>query len=183
MVVGGVVTHFALNSNGASEVRKLGENVVDWCTGLTTLTPGVRELASSLAIGRCSPREVSEVLRRCFVLRPVLRTMVAQWRRGDYLCDAGGIDRNLVVCSDWIDLRENARTRELVGVVMYVSDGVAVGNGSGVQRSIVSAGTPIVVLLGQDVKWGGSRTLGVAGCAIPQHGVEFRFGNSEPVRC
>jgi hypothetical protein len=32
-VVEGVVTHLALNSSGASEVRKLGENVVDWCTG------------------------------------------------------------------------------------------------------------------------------------------------------
>jgi hypothetical protein len=86
------------------------------------------------------------------------------------------------LCSDYIDLRENARTRELVGVVMYVSEGVAVGNGSGVQHSTVSARTPTVVL-GHDVKCGGPRTLGAAGYAISQHGVEFRFGNSEPVRC
>jgi hypothetical protein len=31
-VVDGIVTHLALNSSGASEVLKLGENVVDWCT-------------------------------------------------------------------------------------------------------------------------------------------------------
>jgi hypothetical protein len=65
---------------------------------------------------------------------------------------------------------------------MYVSDVVAVGNGSGVQRSVVSAGTPTVVL-GHDVKFGGPRALRAAGCAIAQHGVEFRFGNSEAVRC
>jgi hypothetical protein len=89
-------------------------------------------------------------------------------KRSSYggLLDVGGVDRNLIVCSDSIDLRENARTRELVGVIMYVSDGVAVGNGLGVQRSIVSAGTPTVVVLGHDVRCGGPRTLGAAGCAI-----------------
>jgi hypothetical protein len=66
---------------------------------------------------------------------------------------------------------------------MYVSDRVAVGSGSGVQRSIVSARAPTFVLLGDDVKCGGPRTLGAAGRAISQHGVEFRFGSNEPVRC
>jgi hypothetical protein len=51
------------------------------------------------------------------------------------------------------------------------------------QGSIVSAETPIVVLLGHDVKCGGPRIHGAAGCAISQHDVEFRFGNSQPVRC
>jgi hypothetical protein len=43
-VVKGVVTHLALNLSGAVEVWKLGENVVDWCTGAVTLR--IRELVA-----------------------------------------------------------------------------------------------------------------------------------------
>jgi hypothetical protein len=35
---------------------------------------------------------------------------------------------------------------------MFVTDGIAIGNGSGVQRPIVSAGTPTIVLLGHDMQ-------------------------------
>jgi hypothetical protein len=59
------------------------------------------------------------------------------------------MDGNLVVYPYQIDLGE-ATTRELVGVIMYVKDGIAVGNGSGVQRSVVSTGTPTVVFLGHN---------------------------------
>jgi hypothetical protein len=31
-VVDGIVTNLVLNSSGTSEVRKLGENAVHWCT-------------------------------------------------------------------------------------------------------------------------------------------------------
>jgi hypothetical protein len=64
-----------------------------------------------------------------------------------------------------------------------VTNRIAVWNGSDVQRYVVTAGTPTVVFLGHDIKSRGSRTFGEASCAIPQHGVEFRFGNSESVRC
>jgi hypothetical protein len=37
-----------------------------------------RECVGSQAVERCSPREAFEVLRRCFVLRPVLRTISAK---------------------------------------------------------------------------------------------------------
>jgi hypothetical protein len=40
----------------------------------------------------------------------------------------------VVVCPHQIDLGEEATTRELVGIIMYVTDGIAVGDGSGVQR-------------------------------------------------
>jgi hypothetical protein len=66
---------------------------------------------------------------------------------------------------------------------MDMRDGVAVGNSAGVQGSVVTAGTPTVVLLGHDMECGGPRTFGAASCAILQHGVEFGLGNSEPVRC
>jgi hypothetical protein len=61
---------------------------------------------------------------------------------------------------------------------MDVTGRIAVWNGTNVQRSVVSAGTPTVVLLRHDVKYGGPRTLGAASCATSQHGVEFCFVNS-----
>jgi hypothetical protein len=82
-----------------------------------------------------------------------------------------------------INLGEETATRELMRVVMEVTNRIAVRNGTGVQRSTVSAGTPTIVLLGHYVKCGGPRTLGAASSAISQHGVKFRFGNNEPVRC
>jgi hypothetical protein len=57
------------------------------------------------------------------------------------------MDRNLVICSNPMDLGEETATGELMIVVMVVTDRIAVWNGKGVQRSIVSAGTPTVVLL------------------------------------
>jgi hypothetical protein len=93
------------------------------------------------------------------------------------LLDIAGMDRNLVVCSNQINLGEEAT------VVMDVTDRIAVWNGTSVERSVVSAGMPTVVLLRRDVKCGGPRIFGAASCAISQHGVESRFGNGEPVRC
>jgi hypothetical protein len=46
-----------------------------------------------------------------------------------------GIDGNLVVCPHKIDLGEEATTRELVRLIMYVTVGIVVGSGSGVQCS------------------------------------------------
>jgi hypothetical protein len=39
---------------------------------------------------------------------------------------------NLVVCPHQIDLGEGATTREVMGVSVDVTDGISVGNGSGV---------------------------------------------------
>jgi hypothetical protein len=64
-----------------------------------------------------------------------------------------------------------------------VDERIVVWNGSGVQRSKVSATMLTVVLPGHYMKCRGPRALGVASCAIPQQGVEFRFGNSETVGC
>jgi hypothetical protein len=59
--------------------------------------------------------------------------------------------RNLVVNLHQADLREDTTTRELVEIIFNVTDGVAVGTGTGVQRSIVTARTPTVVLLRHDM--------------------------------
>jgi hypothetical protein len=56
------------------------------------------------------------------------------------------MDRNLVVYPHQINLGEEATTRKLVGVIMYVTDGKAVWNGSSIPCSIVSIGMPTVVL-------------------------------------
>jgi hypothetical protein len=82
------------------------------------------------------------------------------------------MDRNLVVYSNHIDLGEEMATRELMRIVMDVMNRIAAWNGTGVQRSVVSAGTPTFVLLGHDVKCGGPRTLGAGSCAISQHVVD-----------
>jgi hypothetical protein len=73
------------------------------------------------------------------------------------------VDRYLIVRSH----------EKLVGVIIYMADGVAVGGGPGVQRSVVAAGTPTVVLLGYDVEGGRPGALGAASRTFPQHGVEF----------
>jgi hypothetical protein len=60
-------------------------------------------------------------------------------KRPKGLLDITRMGRNVVVCSHQIDLGEETATRELMRVVMDVSDRIAVWNGMGVQRSIVSA--------------------------------------------
>jgi hypothetical protein len=64
---------------------------------------------------------------------------------------------------------------------VYVANGIAVGRGSGVQRSIVAAGAPTVVL-GHDVQGQGPRALGRKSSTFAHHGVELDFGDFEPVR-
>jgi hypothetical protein len=62
-----------------------------------------------------------------------------------------GMDGNLIVCLHQIGLKEEVTTRELVGVLMYVTDGIAVGTGLDIQHSTVSAWTPTIVLLWYDM--------------------------------
>jgi hypothetical protein len=62
-------------------------------------------------------------------------------------------------------------------------DAVAVGNGTGVEGSVIATGTPPVVLLGYNVERRRPGTLGAASCAVPQHGVELGFGDSETIWC
>jgi hypothetical protein len=52
-VVDSVVTHLALNSSGASEVWKLGENAVDWCTDIDDFDTGDTRIG---CLGRCRQR-------------------------------------------------------------------------------------------------------------------------------
>jgi hypothetical protein len=85
--------------------------------------------------------------------------------------------------SHQVDFGEDGTTEKLVGVVMDMPDGVAVGNGAGIEGSVIVTGTPPVVLLGNDVELRRPGTLGAASCAILQPGVELGFGDSEPIRC
>jgi hypothetical protein len=88
----------------------------------------------------------------------------------------------LVVSSHQVDFGEDGKTEKLVGVVMDMPDGVAVGNGTGVEGSVIATGTPPVSLLGNDVECRRPGTLGAASSAVLQHGVELGFGDSEPIR-
>jgi hypothetical protein len=81
------------------------------------------------------------------------------------------MDGDLVVISYQVDFGEDGTTEKLVGVVMDMPDGVAVGNGTGVEGSVIATGTPPVVLLGYDVERRRPGTLGAASRAVPQHGV------------
>jgi hypothetical protein len=97
--------------------------------------------------------------------------------------DMTGMDKNLVVCSNQIDLGEEKATRQLMTVVMGVTDWITVWNNLGVQRSVVSIGMPTVVLLGHDMWCRGSATLIAERCAVPQHGAELGFSDGESVWC
>jgi hypothetical protein len=66
---------------------------------------------------------------------------------------------------------------------MDMPDGVAVGNGTRVEGSVIATGTPPVAFLGYDVERRRQGTLGASSCAVPQHGVELGFGDSQLIRC
>jgi hypothetical protein len=99
------------------------------------------------------------------------------------LLDIIGMDGDLVIGSHQVDFGKDGATEKLVGVVVDMADGVAVGNGPGIQRSVLSAWAPTVVLLGFDVEGGRPGALVSASGAFSQHGVELGFGDGEPVRC
>jgi hypothetical protein len=62
------------------------------------------------------------------------------------------MDGDLIVSSHQVDFEEDGTTEKQMGVVMDMPDGVAVGNGTGVEGSVTATGTPPVVLLGYDVE-------------------------------
>jgi hypothetical protein len=61
------------------------------------------------------------------------------------------MDGNLVIGSHQVNFREDGKTEKLVGVIVDMADGVAVGNGTGVEGSVVATGTPSVVFFWHDV--------------------------------
>jgi hypothetical protein len=93
------------------------------------------------------------------------------------------MDGDFVVSSHEFDFGEAGTTEKLVGVVIDMPGGVAVGNFTGAEGSIISTGTPHVVLFWNDVECRRPGSVGTARCTILQHGVEIGFGESEPIRC
>jgi hypothetical protein len=71
----------------------------------------------------------------------------------------------LVVICHQVDFGEDGTTEKLVGVIMDMPDGVAVGNGTGVEGSVIATGTPPVVLLVYNAERRRPETLGAASCA------------------
>jgi hypothetical protein len=58
---------------------------------------------------------------------------------------------DVVVCCHWIDLGKEGTIKKLIGVVMDMMDGIAVGDGPGVYCSVAATGTPTIAHLGHDV--------------------------------
>jgi hypothetical protein len=58
------------------------------------------------------------------------------------------MDGDLIVCSHQVDLGEDGTTEKMVGVIMDMTDEVAVEDGPGVECSVAAAETPPVVILG-----------------------------------
>jgi hypothetical protein len=65
--------------------------------------------------------------------------------------EEASIDGNLVVCSDQISFGKDRTTEKLARVVVDMTDEITVGNGACVERWVVAARSPTVVLLGKDV--------------------------------
>jgi hypothetical protein len=61
------------------------------------------------------------------------------------------MDGDLIASSYQVHLGEDRTAKKLVGVVMYMAVGVAVGNGSGFECPVIAAGAPTIVLFGHDV--------------------------------
>jgi hypothetical protein len=78
----------------------------------------------------------------------------AKWSGNRGILYVVGMYGNLVVSSHQVDFGKDGTTEKLVGVVEDMTDGVAVGDCPGVQSSVVTAGTPTVVLLRHDVEGG-----------------------------
>jgi hypothetical protein len=93
------------------------------------------------------------------------------------------MDGNFVVRSHQVDFRKDGTAEKLVGVIVDMVDEVAVGNGAGIEGSMIAAGAPAFVFLGHDVEGGRPGALGSASCAYSQQGVELCFGDSHSVRC
>jgi hypothetical protein len=61
------------------------------------------------------------------------------------------MDGDFIVWCHQVDLGEDGTTEKLVGAIMDMTDGVAIGDGPGVECSVVATGTLTVVHLGHDV--------------------------------
>ena len=74
---------------------------------------------------------------------------------GCYRCfrDIRWLNGNLVVCSHQIQLRENRTPLQIGREVLNMRNGVAVGLGDVIQRSIVATWTPVSRLFYYHVEW------------------------------
>jgi hypothetical protein len=61
------------------------------------------------------------------------------------------MDGDFVVCSHQVDLGEGGTPEKLVGIIVDMTDGVAVWDRPEVECPVVAARTPTVVFLGYDV--------------------------------
>jgi hypothetical protein len=91
-----------------------------------------------------------------------------------------GMDKDLIVGSHQVDFGRDGATEKLMGVAVDVMDRVTVRNGPGTRRSVVAAGTSIVVLLVYDVDSGSPGTLGAASRTFPPWSAGDRWARYHP---
>jgi hypothetical protein len=91
--------------------------------------------------------------------------------------DVVGMDGDLIVGPHQVDFGEDATTGELVGIILDVPDGIAVWYGAGVEGAVIAAGSPAVVLLGDQVECRGPGTLRRTGGTITNHSIKHGSGD------
>jgi hypothetical protein len=62
------------------------------------------------------------------------------------------VNRDLVVSLDEIYFGEDGASRQAMGIVMDVFDGEGIGDGSGVESTLVPTRKPTVFLLGHEME-------------------------------
>ena len=78
----------------------------------------------------------------------------AKGRSDSSLANVVGMDRNLVVGPDKVDLGENGGTMEAGGEILEMRNRVAIGNSVVVKGAVISAGSPVARLFGYEVERG-----------------------------
>jgi hypothetical protein len=95
--------------------------------------------------------------------------------------DVFRVERDLVIRSHQVNFGDGA-TGNVKGIILYESDGVSIGDSSGVQfKTVIPILPPTVALLEYEME-GGPWSLGASCCAVLQNGVELRLGHHQAVR-
>ncbi len=80
----------------------------------------------------------------------------AEWSNDGCLGHIIRFHGDLMVCADEVDLAENSGAMQRCREVLYVGNGIAIGDGVRVQGTIVTTGPPVTGgLFGYHVQWRG----------------------------
>jgi hypothetical protein len=69
-------------------------------------------------------------------------------------------------------------TEKLMGVIVDMTDRVAISDCPGIDCPVVAGRVPTIVFFGYDLQGRRPVTFRVASCAVSQHGIKLGFGDS-----